>query len=66
MAMDLRQLEARIRQLYALDRNAAEIYSSLPALAPDAETKFALENLAREEVQHMLYSKQILELLGCE
>ena len=66
MAMNLRQLEARIRQLHALDRNAAEMYSAMVALAPDKETKSILETIAREEAQHMLYSKQILQLLGCE
>jgi len=66
MSVNLREFEARLRQLYALDRNAAEMYASISALAPDQETKVVVDGLAREEAQHMLLSKQILKLLGCE
>ena len=66
MTMDLRQLEARIRQLYALDRNALEMYSSMSVLEQDENIKSVLVTLSREEARHMQYSKEILQLLGCE
>jgi len=60
----LRELEARIRQLHALDLNAVDICTALVPLAPDRETRTLLENIARDEARHVDAHLQILKMLG--
>ena len=66
MGISIREFEARIRQLYALDRNASEIYSSLAELATDSEVKKIISDIARQEIGHMAASNEILKLIGCK
>jgi rubrerythrin len=58
------ELEARVRQLLAVDKNAAEIYQDLAALVPDEKMKLKFRRLAMEEQGHVAMSQKILSLLG--
>jgi rubrerythrin len=62
--MSKSELEARIRQLLAIDKNAADIYQDLADLVPDVKMKADLRKIASEERGHVAISKKILSLLG--
>lgn len=57
------ELEARVRQLLAIDKNASEIYQDLAKLVPDEKMKRDFRRLAREEQEHVAMSQKILSLL---
>jgi len=58
------ELEARVRQLLAIDKNAAEIYQDLANVVPDEKMKTIFRRLAKEEQGHVAMSQKILSLLG--
>ena len=57
------ELEARVRQLLAVDKNAAEIYQDLANVVPDEKMKTNFRRLAKEEQGHVAMSQKILSLL---
>lgn len=57
-------LVARIRQLLAVDRNAAVIYTELAKMAEDKTVIETLKQIAKDESHHVAVSLQLLKLLG--
>jgi rubrerythrin len=62
----IHNLESRIRQLMANDRNAAEIYSFLSKQAEDDDISKQLAALAKEETGHMALDCEVLDLIEKE
>lgn len=58
------ELEARVRQLLAIDKNAADIYRELADLVADVKMKATFRKMADEELGHVALSRRILSLLG--
>lgn len=54
----------RIRQLLAVDRNAALIYTELAKMTKDEAVKGQLQQIARDEGSHVATSLRLLKLLG--
>ena len=63
---EIQNLESRIRQLMANDRNAAEIYSALSKQAEDDDISKKLAALAKEETGHMALDREVLDLIEKE
>ena len=63
---EIQNLESRIRQLMANDRNAAEIYSFLSKQAEDDDISKKLAALAKEETGHMALDREVLDLIEKE
>lgn len=61
--MDKKIMEARIRQLLALDQNACDIYTRLAGLAQTHKMKTALLALAADEKKHVKVENDILKLV---
>jgi rubrerythrin len=57
-------LEARIRQLLAIDKNAVDIYTELADLFADELIKTTMRKMAGEERGHVKLGQKILSLLG--
>ena len=68
MDEQVRILEARFRQLLALEQNARDIYSDLAANCLDAARSEQLRQIAEDEARHITMEREILELLknSCE
>lgn len=60
---DTRKLEARLRQVLALDRNAHDVYSSLASLVSDAGLAASLRRLAADESRHQALWQEALGIL---
>jgi rubrerythrin len=63
---EIQNLESRIRQLMANDRNAAEIYSFLSKQAVDDDISKRLAALAKVEAGHMALDREVLDLIEKE
>jgi hypothetical protein len=63
MNRELAQLEARLRQLHAADRNAADIYHDLLKQAPDSGTEDVLRQLAADEARHVALDREMVRVL---
>ncbi|MEW6009339.1 MAG: hypothetical protein AB1629_06880 [Candidatus Omnitrophota bacterium] len=61
--MDKRTLEARIRQLYAIDKNALDVYTDLVENSEDKSIKDRLSQIAEDEKRHIKLSERMLDLL---
>ncbi len=61
--MNAKELEARIRQLLAADRNAFDVYSELAVLALDESSKTLLINIRDDENRHVILLNSLLLLL---
>ena len=59
----IRTLEARIRQLRAVDRNALDVYTTLVELCSDQTMREKLSAIAKDEERHILLEEEMLELL---
>ena len=63
MDEQVRILEARIRQMLALECNARDIYSDLAAHCLDVARSEQLRQIAEDEANHVAMEKEIIELL---
>ena len=60
MAEDIKSLEARIRQLLAVDQNALAIYTNLAEQTTDPSIAKKLQRLAKDEARHVALEQQML------
>jgi len=60
----IRIIEARIRQMIAMDNNAKQIYSDLADQCQDPLLKEKFHQLALEEAKHGEIESEILSLLA--
>ncbi len=63
MDEQIRILEARLRQLLSMERNAREIYTDLANSCSDPATNQQLREIAKDEARHLAMEKEIIELL---
>ena len=61
--LDKAELEARMRQLLALDINALDIYGDLAQNHPDEDARLKLQKLVADEQRHVALSMELLSLL---
>lgn len=61
--MDKKIIEARLRQLLAIDRNAEDIYGSLAKEAADEKMRIRLQAIAADETRHVAMLTEALTLL---
>ena len=62
--MKKNELEARIRQLLAMDMNAEAVYAELASLFSDDQQKAIFLKIAADEKHHIAYSKAMLKELS--
>lgn len=62
--MDKNILEARIRQLLAIDKNAFDLYSDLGKNIEDPDLKDKFLKIARDEKRHVALSEEMISLLN--
>lgn len=62
--MDKKLFEKRLRQLIAIDKNAADIYTDLAKKAVDSKIKETLLALAIDENRHCNAEAEILSLIS--
>lgn len=61
--MDKKTLEARIRQVLAVDKNALMVYTDLANTADDAGLKDIFSKIAKDEERHVALGEKLLTML---
>ncbi|MHC4562892.1 MAG: hypothetical protein ACYS8X_08990 [Planctomycetota bacterium] len=63
MQQEVREIEARLRQVRATVRNGLEMYMDLAETCPDPEMSETFLEIARTEARHVTDEKQALSLV---
>lgn len=61
--MDRKTLIARLRQLYAIDKNAFAIYAALLGVVEAIEQSKLIAAIAEDEKRHIVLDEEMISLL---
>ena len=61
--MDKKTLEARIRQIMAIDKNALLVYTDLAKSVDDGGLKDLFSKIAKDEERHVALGAEMLSLV---